>query len=63
MLPSHNAFHSDTGLTLARQVTDPLRRKSIAQRRKSVAAITRGMKSFHIAFLPQKSSVEKLLGK
>lgn len=48
MLPSHNAFHSDTGLTLSRQITDPVRRKSFSQRRKSVALFKRGFTVFLI---------------
>ncbi|XP_045213261.2 transmembrane channel-like protein 7 isoform X2 [Mercenaria mercenaria] len=62
MLPSHNAFHSDTGLTLTRKITDPQRRKSIAQRRKSVAAITREVvSSSYTDQISRASTIRQLL--
>ena len=39
LLPSHGAYHSDTGLVLSRAISDPAKRKSIAHRRRSIAVI------------------------
>ncbi|XP_060599594.1 transmembrane channel-like protein 7 isoform X2 [Ruditapes philippinarum] len=62
MLPSRNAFHSDTGLTLTRQITDPQRRKSMAQRRKSVAAFGRESVSRRLSeYVSKSSTIRKLL--
>ena len=45
MLPSHSAFHSDTGTTLSRALTQ--RKKSIYNRRKSIAAVRGRLKWSH----------------